>query len=325
MPPPAPRSTSRAAQASARPIARPTPRSVLPPRHSPRQSPREQRRASYVDLEVAVRAWSDQQVKAGRVKAHEANAFWQQHGHDYLDKFKSYFPIGKDSVEGGMTIRLIIAELGIAGKYYIKKIRGRDHIVFKGFAGARQFLTATHYGVQHHKIMELKITSAGMKAAAREGLIFGILFCTVIDIVDYASNDRATLGQLFGTLGMDVAKGLVATGAAYMVSAGAAMLMGSAMVAVGPVVIALVIGVGMSLLLDWLDSKYGITKRLGQLCDRGLAKLAALAHAVEDRVVATYHRVEHSEAVRDLSRETHELVNWVGRHMPRVQWHPIRP
>lgn len=317
---PAPRAAARPAP---RPAGRPAPRSVQTAH--PRNSRREQTRASYVDLEIAARAWSAQQVKAGRVEAGKAAAFWQQHGHDWLDKFKSYFPIAKDVKEGGTTIRTIISELGITGTYYIKKIRGRDHVVFKGFAGARQFLTGTHYGVNHHKILELKITKAGMKAAAREGLIFGILFCTVIDIVDYATNDRATLGQLFGTLGMDIAKGLLATGAAYACAAVGAALMGTAVVAVGPVIIALAVGVGASLLLDWLDSKLGISKKLGELCDKGLAKLEALGRELEGRAVATYHRIEHSQAVRDLSRETHELVNWVGRHLPRLQMWPVRP
>lgn len=81
----------------------------------------------------------------------------------------------------------------------------------------------------------------------------------------------------------------------------------------------------MSVALDWLDSKYQIGKKLNALCDQGLAKLNAVALALEKRGVATYHRFEHSQVVRDLSRETHELIDWAGRHMPRLQWHPLLP
>lgn len=31
--------------------------------------------------------------------------------------------------------------------------------------------------------------------------------------------------------------------------------------------------------------------------------------------VGTVHRIEHSRAMRDLSHETHELANRVGRHL----------
>lgn len=85
-----------------------------------------------------MRVWLDQQVRAGKVSAGEVQRFWHQHGHDYLDTFKSLFPAGKDSGEGGMTVRLIIAEIGITGRYFIKRYGGRDHVVFKGYAGARR-------------------------------------------------------------------------------------------------------------------------------------------------------------------------------------------
>lgn len=41
---------------------------------------------SVVDLQHAVRIWTDQQVKAGKVTAAKANEFWQQSGSNYLER-----------------------------------------------------------------------------------------------------------------------------------------------------------------------------------------------------------------------------------------------
>jgi len=278
-------------------------------------------RASVVDLQHMVRIWTERQVRAGKVTAAKANEFWQKHGSNYLEKLKSYFPIGKDIREGAGTVRLIVSELGIMGRYYIKEYRGRPHIVFKGHAGARQFLTGTRYGIQHHKIISLKMTTAGMKAAAKGGLVFGILFCTVIDVVDYVTKDRATLGQLFGAIGVDIAKCLIGTGAAFAVAVGTAAMMGTAVVAIGPVVAAVIVGVGVSVALDILDNHFGVTKKLGELCDAGLARLKRLANDIAARGEATWQQIENSATVRDLSQEVSEWSDWVSRQASRVIWH----
>ena len=326
MPLPAPRPTSGpTSRPLSRPAAHPMPpsKAVARPANAGHRTAPRGNQVTYVDMEYVYREWLELQVRAGRIKREDVHAFWQRHGGDTLNAVKSYFPALKDTYEGQITVRLIVAELGLNGTYYIKQIRGRTHIVFRGFAGGRQFLTATHYGVGHSKIIHLKLGKAGLKAAAREGLIFGILFCTVIDIVDFATRDTATWGSFFGTLSMDITKGLIATGAAYAAGIGAAALMGTAVVAIGPVVAAIAVGVLLSFVLDAIDNRFDISGKLGRLVDQGLAKLAALAHALEARAVQTYHRIEHSQVVRDLSRETHELINWAGNHMPRITWNQL--
>ncbi len=277
---------------------------------------------SVVDLQHAVRIWTDQQVKAGKVTAAKANEFWQKSGSSYLEKIKSWFPIAKDVREGAGTARLIISDLGIKGRYYIKEYRGRPHIIFKGHAGARQFLTGTRYGLQHHKIISLKMTTAGMKAAARGGLVFGIVFCTVIDVVDYVTNDRATLGQLFGAIGVDIAKCLIGTGVAFATAMGAAAMTGAAVIAVGPVVAAVIFGVTASVVLDMLDTHFGVTKKLGEMCDAGLAKLKRMAGNVAEQGRATWQQIENSEIVRDLSKEADEWSDWIAQQTSRITWRP---
>lgn len=280
----------------------------------------ERGKATFVDREIVVRIWVDQQVRQGKITAAKAHEFWLKHGHDYLENVKSWFPIAKDTRSGVQTLRLIIAELGVFGRYYLKTYRGREHVIFKGYAGARRFLTGTRYGLEHSKIVSLKMTKAGFKDAAREGLVFGLIFCTVLDIVDYATSDHMTLGELFGTIGTDIAKLLAVTGASYLAAVGTAALMGPAVVAIGPIVAGLVIGVGLAIVLDMLDKQFGVTKKLGERCDEGLHRLEAMAARARADGAAAWHRVESSQVVRDLSREAHDVADWVGRQASSVNW-----
>lgn len=266
----------------------------------------------------------EMQVRAGRVSREDVCEFWAEHRHEYAEQIK-YFPIVKDAYGGSLTVRTIYQELGLTGKYVIKQIRGHTHIVFKGFAGARQFFTGTHYGIANHKIIHLRLGKAGLKAAAREGLIFGILFCTAIDIVDFATRDHWTWSEFFGTVGMDVMKGLIASGAGYLAGIATAAALGTTVIALGPVVVAVAIGAGVAIALEIIDKKFDISGKLNRLVDHGLEKLAELGRALEARALTTYHRIEHSQVVRDLSRETHELMDWAGNHMPRIMWGPVHP
>ena len=315
------------------PARRPTPQPTTRPRASAAQRPAtaghrtaaQQNQVCYVDLQYVYREWLDLQVRAGRLKREDVHAFWQTHGSASLSSFKSFFPALKDVYDGQITVRLIVKELGIKGTFYEKAVKGRPHIIFRGFAGGRQFLTANSYGVQHHKVIHLKLGKAGLKSAAKGGLIFGLLLVTFVDIVDFATRDNATWGGFLGTLGMDVVKCMAATGAGYAAGVLTAAAMGTAVIAIGPIIAAIAVGVVLGFVLDSIDNKYDISGRLGRLIDRGLAKLAQIAEELENDAVATYRRVENSQMVRDLSREAHELVNWAGNHMPRIQWTPFRP
>lgn len=280
----------------------------------------ERGKATFVDREIVVRIWVDQQVRQGKISAAKAHEFWLKHGHDYLENVKSWFPIAKDSRSGAQTLRTIISELGVFGRYYLKTYRGREHVIFKGYAGARKFLTGTRYGLEHSKIISLKMTKAGFKDAAHEGLVFGLIFCTVLDIVDYATSDHMTLGELFGTVGTDIVKVLAVTGASYLAAVGTAALMGTAVIAIGPVVAGLVVGIGLAIVLDMLDKHFGVTKKLGELCDEGLHRLEAMAARARAEGIAAWHNVENSRVVRDLSCEAHDVANWIGRQASSVNW-----
>ncbi|UAJ09637.1 hypothetical protein [Polymorphobacter megasporae] len=97
-------------------------------------------------------------------------------------------------------------------------------------------------------------------------------------------------------------------------------IMGTAIVAIGPVVAALVVGVGLAIVLDMLDKHFGVTEKLGKLCEEGLDKLKTLTESAKVAGAATWHRLENSGAVRDLSRASQVSADWVERQASMVRW-----
>ena len=65
-----------------------------------------------------------------------------------------------------------------------------------------------------------------------------------------------------------------------------------------------------------LDKQFGVTKKLGELCDEGLDRLKEL----EKQGAAAWHRLENSQAIRDLSKGAHDAASWIESEASSVQW-----
>ena len=100
---------------------------------------------------------------------------------------------------------------------------------------------------------------AGAVAAAKQGGIISIVLLSVYRVADYFLTDEATLSQLVGTLATDVVKVGIATGASIVA---ATAIAGLTTVAIGPILAVVVVGVGVSVLLEYADNSLGVTNRL---------------------------------------------------------------
>lgn len=164
------------------------------------------------------------------------------------------------SADDARTMTLLIADLGSFGaRAYVKTYAGKPHIILKGHAGLRKLLTGTKYGINNPKVVTMGLGKAGALKAAKSGGILTVVLLTSYRVVDYVLTDEATLTQLVGTLATDIVKVGITTGA----SIGAAVFVaGVTTLAVGPILAVIIVGVGVSMLLDNLDQKYGITDRV---------------------------------------------------------------
>ncbi len=278
------------------------------------------RQASVLDHAALFEIWLNKQVATGRLSAKQAKDYWNRHGHETLDFIKSKIPILGDLVDTGKTIVAVIRDLGLAGEYYIKTYGQKQYIIFKGSSAARKLLTGTRYGVNHAKVVEMQLGRAGIRAAARESFIFGMIFCTVIDVVDYVSRDNGTLTELFGTIAVDLGKCLIASGAAVAAGVATAALMGTAVIALGPIVVALAVGIGVSLALDAIDNRFKITQRLGKLLEDGLETLEKAAHALMQQSARAWNEFVTTHRMIDLRHEAEEVARRFRQEVDTMRW-----
>lgn len=167
----------------------------------------------------------------------------------------NFYSAGTDAV----TMTKLIGDLGgIGARAYIKSYGGKPHIILKGHAGLRKVLTGTKYGIRNPKVISMGLGKAGAVAAAKQGGILTVVLLSAYRVADYFLTDQATLSQLVGTLATDVVKVGIATGASILV----ATAVGAATFAIGPIIAVVSIGVGMTFLLEHVDNRLGITKRV---------------------------------------------------------------
>ncbi|PKM46524.1 MAG: hypothetical protein CVV05_02275 [Gammaproteobacteria bacterium HGW-Gammaproteobacteria-1] len=196
----------------------------------------------------------------------------------------NYYSSGKDV----LLLNKLLADMGYSGaRAYVKTYGGKPHIILKGHPGLRKILTATKYGVQNAKVVKMGLGKHGGISAAKGGGILTIVLVTVYRVVDYFVRDDATLSQLFGALATDIVKIGIATGASIAAATGVSML-GAAMtsgvatgalagmvVAIGPLVAVIAVGLFVSVMLTNLDERYGLTDKviaaLDELSEKGIS------------------------------------------------------
>jgi len=168
----------------------------------------------------------------------------------------SYYASADDAV----TMAKLVGDLGgVGARAYIKTYGGKPHIILKGHAGLRTILTGTKYGIKNPKVVSMGLGKVGAITAAKQGGMLTVVLLSAYRVIDYFLTDQATLSRLVGTLATDVVK----VGIATAVSIGAAIVAGGiTTIAIGPIVAVILVGVGVSMLLEFADNKLGITDRV---------------------------------------------------------------
>jgi len=209
---------------------------------------------------------------------------------------------------------------------FTKSSAGHDLVIFKGWAGARKLVPGARYRLDNPKMIELQIGRPGILNAAKESARFGIILVVAVDLADYLfRRDRVTLGQLLGTLTVDVPSALLASalggaaGALLATEAGMALIGGFAL---GPVVVAFAVAVGAGYVLFRLDQHFEISKKLGKMYDSGLDKLAQVWHELGNEAEARYKALANSNLVLDLQQDIRTLSEKIGKQADMIRFVP---
>lgn len=167
----------------------------------------------------------------------------------------NYYSSSTDAVK---LARLVGDLGGISSQAYIKHYGGKPHIVLKGTPGLRKILTGTKYGIQHPKVVSLGLGRHAAVGAAKAGGLISLVLISAYRIADYALTDEITLSRLIGTLATDVVK----VGIVVAASIGAAVATSTAVIAAGPILAVVIVGFGLTMVLDQVDQHYGLTEKV---------------------------------------------------------------
>jgi hypothetical protein len=293
------------------------------PASLPRSMPRETHVVVIVDEKNMLLLWLEEMIAQRKIGVPEANEMVR----NQETQGKLWTGPFKDGLGSAQILRKLgqdFASWKGAQVLFIKSRAGNDLVVFKGWPAGRKLITGTRYRLDNPKIMEMQIGKPGIRAAAKESARFGVYLVVAVDIADYLLRDNATLGQLLGSLTIDIPSVLLASACGAV--AGAAIsgttVAGLATIgalAVGPLLVAFAVGIAVGYGLYLLDDHFHMTDRLSQAYDNGLVKLSHVWHELGQEAQERYTQLTHSRLVHDLRQDTDILAQKIARQSDRVR------
>ncbi len=205
----------------------------------------------------------------------------------------------------------ICKDLGLNGQYVIKTIGDKQYIIFKGYPGLRTLFTAPRYLATHKKVIKMGIGKAGIKSVVRGGGILTIVLFTGINVFEYILNDHATMSKLIGTMASDMIK----VGISSIISASAVLVVGgTTVVAFGPLVVAICVGIATTWILDSVDKQYGMTDKLVAALTLFGTEFANKKEELENKLGRSLHETEREIIFRALKYDIDNPFGLIDQH-----------
>ena len=231
----------------------------------------------------------EEQIDREKVEKEEGQNFWT---------VKDGISAGVDATKDIIIHRHILKDFGFKGKFYIKTVKGKQYVIFRGYSGLRKWYTGTRYKVTNPKVLSL--SAVGKIKSGLKGNAVTILIVGAIDIVDWilSEEEDKQFEDLCVTLGMDALKvvvgSIITAGLAALALAGIAALGVTAPVWIvigGTIVLSIIVGFG----LDFLDNKIGASEYMkGKGCEAGSFLEEAWQNNVVEPLGRMYYQLEKS-------------------------------
>ena len=162
-----------------------------------------------------------------------------------------------------VTAMKVINDLGITGKVVLKTVGAKQYVIFKGYAGVRSIFTATRYLSTNVKVVDMAIGQVGVRNSIISGTRLTIYLIVPMNFINVILSDEQSMSRLIGSTATDLVKLGVAVALAGLVSASGV----AATYAVGPLLIAIAVGLLVSVTLDAIDNHFGVTDALIKFID----------------------------------------------------------
>lgn len=182
-----------------------------------------------------------------------------------LSKLFSYQQAGK--------IVFTLKGLGIKATQYA--YQGKLYVKITGYPSLRRILNGTRYRINHPKVLEVGIGSAGFRNGIMSGAKFCIWFSACWRLIEVVFKSEHDVAALLGNVTMDVAKVIVSVFVSQSVGStlglAVPLLFSSAAVPVwGEIVGVVVLGFIITWSLNEVDNKYELSDKLIACIREGL-------------------------------------------------------
>ena len=163
--------------------------------------------------------------------------------------------------------------LGIKATQYA--YQGKLYVKITGYPSLRRILNGTRYRINHPKVLEVGIGSAGFRNGIMSGARFCIWFSACWRFIELVFKSEHDVAALLGNVMMDVAKVIVSIFASRLsgnvIRWGVSLFVTSATVPVwGGIVGAVALGLFIAWSLNEVDKKYELSDKLIACIRQGL-------------------------------------------------------
>ncbi len=169
-----------------------------------------------------------------------------------------------------------LGSFGIKATSYLNKA-GTEMIKLSGYAGIRKVLNAPSFSAVNPKIVQVGIGKYGLANSIKNGAVLTFYVAAAYRIVDYILTDEQRLSEFIGSMATDVVKIGIASTIAWRV--GTVLVTSFVVANLGIVIVA---GLAVSVLLNYLDNKYGITNQVIEYLEKSQQEVVDKARDIED-------------------------------------------
>ncbi|MDH1127097.1 hypothetical protein [Enterobacter sp. GD03975] len=189
-----------------------------------------------------------------------------------LSKLFTYQQAGK--------IVFTLKGFGIKATQYV--YRGKLYVKITGYPSLRRILNGTRYRINHPKVLEVGIGSAGFRNGIMSGARFCIWFSACWRLVELIFKSEHDVAAFLGNVTMDVAKVIVSVFASRLAGEGISLaispFLASAAVPVwGQIICVVALGVLIAYSLNVLDDQCDLSNKLIDYLRNGLKEKQKIA------------------------------------------------
>lgn len=239
--------------------------SVQIPQSSGYWPPYDFTRSEQLDVEYTRKAVDLAVMSLDEAKEFAKNLWLEYNGKDKLDNSKNFWDGARDA-NAAYQLAKGLGGMGVVA--YVKPANGQDYVIIKGYKKhLKTLVKGNRWRANNPQIVQLGLGTKNMaRNMLKVGLVVDIAFAIGVNAVDVYLHDEKTMEDLVGSAGVDIAKGVVATGAgtiaAVIVATAGAPLVISGLIFAG-------MSVGVGIALDWVDNEFGVADSLVDLLKEG--------------------------------------------------------